>query len=96
MYGPCYYPCQTRPSTALVGLLGYRVGSLLHTYGSYSFLSVDVRQSDPSKSHMQSTATNQAGLMVARVGLGVFEAGFGPGIPLYFCRHPLLAPSYVY
>ena len=26
--------------------------------------------------------------MVARVGLGVFEAGFGPGIPLYFCRHP--------
>lgn len=27
-----------------------------------------------------------AGLMVARVGLGVFEAGFGPGIPLYFCK----------
>ena len=25
--------------------------------------------------------------MVARVGLGVFEAGFGPGIPLYLCRH---------
>jgi hypothetical protein len=25
--------------------------------------------------------------MVARVGLGVFEAGFGPGIPLYFSRH---------
>ena len=45
---------------------------------------------------MQSTATNQAGLMVARVGLGVFEAGFGPGIPLYFCRHPPLAPSYVH
>jgi hypothetical protein len=31
--------------------------------------------------------------MVARIGLGVFEAGFGPGIPLYFCRHPLLSPS---
>lgn len=27
-----------------------------------------------------------AGLLVARVGLGVFEAGFGPGIPLYFCK----------
>lgn len=22
--------------------------------------------------------------MVARIGLGVFEAGFGPGIPVYF------------
>ena len=27
--------------------------------------------------------------MVARIGLGVFEAAFGPGIPLYFCGHPL-------
>lgn len=25
--------------------------------------------------------------MVARVGLGVFEAGFGPGIPLYMCKY---------
>lgn len=30
-----------------------------------------------------STAFNFAGLIVARVGLGVFEACFGPGIPLY-------------
>ena len=36
---------------------------------------------------MQSTATNEAGLIAARIGLGVFEAAFGPGIPLYFCRH---------
>lgn len=28
-----------------------------------------------------------AGLIVARVCLGVFEAGFGPGIPLYFCEY---------
>ena len=28
--------------------------------------------------------------MVARIGLGVFEAGFGPGIPLYFCTHLLI------
>lgn len=24
--------------------------------------------------------------MTARVFLGIFEAGFGPAIPLYFCR----------
>ncbi|KAH9975328.1 major facilitator superfamily domain-containing protein [Lactifluus volemus] len=35
-------------------------------------------------STLMSTSFNQAGLMVARIGLGVFEAGFGPGIPLYF------------
>ncbi|KAI0002596.1 major facilitator superfamily domain-containing protein [Russula compacta] len=35
-------------------------------------------------STLMSTATNEAGLMTARIGLGVFEAGFGPGIPLYF------------
>ena len=35
----------------------------------------------------QSTAFNFAGLMVARIGLGVFEAGFGPGIPLYMCKY---------
>ncbi|KAI0266526.1 MFS general substrate transporter [Gloeopeniophorella convolvens] len=35
-------------------------------------------------STLMSTAFNETGLIVARVGLGVFEAGFGPGIPLYF------------
>src|SRR6266567_5922058 len=30
--------------------------------------------------------------MVARIGLGVFEAAFGPGIPLYFSRHLLITP----
>ncbi|OCH86496.1 MFS general substrate transporter [Obba rivulosa] len=34
-------------------------------------------------STLMSTAFNFPGLMVARVGLGIFEAGFGPGIPLY-------------
>ncbi|KAI0819921.1 MFS general substrate transporter [Trametes gibbosa] len=32
---------------------------------------------------LMSTAFNFPGLMIARIGLGVFEAGFGPGIPLY-------------
>ncbi|EIM88795.1 MFS general substrate transporter [Stereum hirsutum FP-91666 SS1] len=35
-------------------------------------------------STLMSTGFNMTGLLVARVGLGVFEAGFGPGIPLYF------------
>lgn len=30
--------------------------------------------------------------MVARIGLGVFEAAFGPGIPLYYCGHLLITP----
>lgn len=34
-------------------------------------------------STLMSTGFNMAGLVVARVSLGVFEAGFGPGIPLY-------------
>ena len=35
----------------------------------------------------QSVGFNFAGLAVARIGLGVFEAGFGPGIPLYMCAY---------
>lgn len=34
----------------------------------------------------QAAAFNFAGLVCARLGLGVFEAGFGPGIPLYMCK----------
>jgi MFS family permease len=34
-------------------------------------------------STLMATGFNLAGLLVARVGLGVFEAGFGPTIPLY-------------
>jgi len=34
-------------------------------------------------STLMSTGFNFPGLIVARVGLGVFEAGFGPGIPVY-------------
>ncbi|KAI8976613.1 MFS general substrate transporter [Trametes punicea] len=32
---------------------------------------------------LMATAFNFSGLLVARIGLGFFEAGFGPGIPLY-------------
>ncbi|KAI0918640.1 hypothetical protein AcV5_002573 [Taiwanofungus camphoratus] len=34
-------------------------------------------------STLMSSAFNFAGLVVARISMGVFEAGFGPGIPLY-------------
>lgn len=34
----------------------------------------------------QATGFNFGGLVAARVSLGVFEAGFGPAIPLYFCK----------
>ncbi|EMD39421.1 hypothetical protein CERSUDRAFT_47889 [Gelatoporia subvermispora B] len=34
-------------------------------------------------STLTATAFNFPGLLVARIGLGVFEAGFAPGIPLY-------------
>ncbi|KAJ7085978.1 MFS general substrate transporter [Mycena crocata] len=36
-------------------------------------------------STLMSTAFNFAGLMTARVFLGIFESGFGPVVPLYFC-----------
>ena len=39
-------------------------------------------------STLMSTGFNFAGLMVCRIGLGVFEACFGPAIPLYFCESP--------
>ncbi|KAJ8518732.1 hypothetical protein ONZ45_g4259 [Pleurotus djamor] len=35
-------------------------------------------------STLMSTGYNFGGLVVARLFLGIFEAGFGPGIPLYF------------
>ena len=35
---------------------------------------------------LMSTSFNLAGILVCRVGLGVFEAGFGPAIPLYLCK----------
>ncbi|KAI6019896.1 major facilitator superfamily domain-containing protein [Pisolithus orientalis] len=33
---------------------------------------------------LQASAFNLGGIIVCRIGLGVFEAGFGPAIPVYF------------
>ena len=68
-----------------ISAIGWGICSTL-TVGS-PLLSTEAQQSHLSGSPMQSTATNEAGLIAARIGLGVFEAAFGPGIPLYFCRH---------
>lgn len=35
---------------------------------------------------VQAATFNFPGMMVARLFLGIFEAGFGPAIPLYFCK----------
>lgn len=38
----------------------------------------------------QATTFNFGGLIAARLGLGVFEAGFAPAIPLYFCKSSIV------
>jgi len=40
-------------------------------------------------STLAAAAFNFAGLVCSRLGLGFFEAGFGPGIPLYMCASSL-------
>jgi hypothetical protein len=37
----------------------------------------------------QSTTFDFGGMMATRIFLGIFEAGFGPAIPLYFCMYLL-------
>ncbi len=41
----------------------------------------------------KSTAFNFPGLMIARIGIGVFEAGFSPGFPFYLCMSPVASPN---
>ncbi|KAF4564556.1 hypothetical protein EYR40_010722 [Pleurotus pulmonarius] len=40
-------------------------------------------------STLMATGFNIGGLVTARVSLGIFEACFGPAIPLYFCKYQL-------
>lgn len=39
---------------------------------------------------VQASAFNFAGLIFARLGLGVFEAGFAPMVPFYLCECSLV------
>ena len=70
------------PSTSVCGCRGYRMGPNLDAYGSWQSVPHGVRVFYGA----QSAGFNFAGLMAARLLLGVFEAGFGPVITLYFCR----------
>ena len=70
------------PSTSVCGCRGYRMGPNLDAYGSWQSVPHGVRVFYGA----QSAGFNFAGLMTARVVLGVFEAGFGPVITLYFCK----------
>lgn len=69
-------------------MVGWGLCSVLMVRAS---LRSDELTADRTNARTQSTAFNFPGLLVARVGLGVFEAGFGPGIPLYLCAS--LTPS---
>lgn len=67
----------------VAGLCGYRMGHMLDSHGKLTTIPSPASLADPI---CQSTAYNPAGLIAARIGLGFFETGFGPAIPLYFCR----------
>jgi hypothetical protein len=57
------------------------MGYLLDAYGTVHLPSEGVHQIYLD----QAFGFNLGGLITARIGLGVFEAAFGPGIPLYMC-----------
>ena len=92
MPGSSYRLLQAFCALALACSGGHWMGDLFYTTGE-QFL-------HPSSGPVltvahQATAFNMAGLVVCRVGLGVFEAGFGPAIPLYLCEppfHPIFCP----
>lgn len=41
---------------------------------------------------VQASTFNYPGMIVTRLFLGIFESGFGPAIPLYFCEF-IMCPS---
>lgn len=69
-------------TTSVCGHRRHRMGPNIDTYGSCQSVPRGVRVFDGA----QSAGFNFAGLMAARLLLGVFEAGFGPVITLYFCK----------
>lgn len=67
-----------------------RMGSLHSTRGKHHF-SIATRHAAPDCT-WKATAFNFAGLMVARIGIGVFEAGLSPGFPFYLCTSYISPP----
>ena len=68
--------------THMDGLCGWWLGTYFYPDGKGSRTLIS---SCMTLITTQSTGTNFGGLLVARVCLGIFEAGFGPAVPLYFC-----------
>lgn len=64
------------------------MGYLLHPYGQFITFLLCIFNLTPTYEH-KASGFNFGGLVVARVGLGAFEACFGPGIPLYLCKEPI-------
>lgn len=83
---PGFHHVQARFPKEMVGMRSYWMGYLLNSHGQYTYSdSHCLHEVDATN---QSTGYNPAGLIIARIGLGFFEAGFGPAIPLYFCAFP--------
>lgn len=89
MPNPRYSHVEALPAPDLDGLLSYRLGTIFHFDGKtflcyFSLYDILTR-------FLQSTTFNFSGIIITRIALGVFESGFGPAIPLYFCRPTSLA-----
>jgi len=86
---PCNGLFQALPTFVLDGSSRYRLGYLFHSVGEYRVLplSVSLRSTQPCPNfwYLKASAFDFGALICSRLGLGVFEAGFGPAIPLYFC-----------
>lgn len=66
------------------GLFCCWMGYLLNSHGMKQHINPGLLPSN-NFALWQSTAFGFGPMMTARFFLGIFEAGFGPAIPLYFC-----------
>lgn len=68
--------------------LSHSIGPVLHIDGEIrGALFPDILTTE----HIKSFASDFESLLVARLGLGVFEAAFGPSVVLYLCM-PFYSP----
>jgi hypothetical protein len=85
------------PSSIVDGYYGNLLGIGFDTYGLFLPRCLDLLSL--KRSSQQSTSFNFGSISAARVFLGIFEAGFGPAIPIYFCTcspyHPDSASRFV-
>lgn len=70
-------------------LLRDLLGPLFNAHGVSSPPRVHHIVFSQMNSVLQASAFDFPGLIVSRVALGVFEAGFSPALPLYLCEYSL-------